>query len=146
MVSEKLRMDAEVSGGDLGAGGMLGTNYLHSDRTSFYLNYALENERTDNGLRTARGAEGSLVSGVKTRLSDSTSIYLEERYQHGRSMTGLTHATGVNLAPTERWNLAANTDIGTLKDLVTGAETNRVAGGLRIGYGIESLQLSTGIE
>jgi flagellar motor protein MotB len=146
MISEKLKVDAEVSGGDLGAGGRLGTSYLHSDRTSFYLNYALENERTDNGLRNARGAEGSLVSGMKTRFSDSTSIFLEERYQHGRNMTGLTHATGVQLTPTERWNLAATTDIGTLKDLTTGAETDRVAGGFRIGYGFESLQLSAGIE
>ncbi len=49
-VTDKLRVDAEVSDGDLGQGGRLGTNYLHSDRTSLYLNYALENERTDNGL------------------------------------------------------------------------------------------------
>jgi hypothetical protein len=146
MVSKKLRIDTEISDGDQGVGGVLGTSYMHSDRTSFYLNYALENERTSNGLSPTRGAEGSLVSGMKTRLSDSTSIYLEERYQHGSTMTGLTHATGINLAPTERWNLAANTDIGTLKDLTTGAETERVAGGFRIGYGIENLQLATGIE
>ena len=49
-------IDAEVSDGDLGEGGRIGTNYLHSDRTSMHLNYALENERTDNGLRSGRGA------------------------------------------------------------------------------------------
>jgi hypothetical protein len=146
LVSDRLRVDAEVSTGDLGEGGKLGTSYLHSDRTSFYLNYALENERTDNGLRSARGREGSLVSGMKTRFSDSTSIYLEERYQHGDSMTGLTHATGVSLTPTERLNLSANTDIGTLKDLLTGAETDRTAGAFRVGYGFEMVQLSSGVE
>ena len=146
LVSDKLRLDAEISDGDLGAGGKLGTSYMHSDRTSVYFNYALENERTDNGMRSSRGGEGSLVTGMKTRFSDSTSIYLEERYRHGSSMTGLTHATGVTLTPTERFNLSANTDIGKLKDLMTGAETDRVAGGFRIGYGVESLQLSSGIE
>ena len=49
-------LDAEVSDGDLGAGGKLGTNYLLSERTNLYLNYALENERTDNGLRSAGAA------------------------------------------------------------------------------------------
>jgi hypothetical protein len=146
LVSDRLRVDAEVSTGDLGEGGKLGTSYLHSDRTSFYLNYALENERTDNGLRSSRGRDGSLVSGMKTRFSDSTSIYLEERYRHGDSMTGLTHATGVSLTPTERLNLSANTDIGTLKDLLTGAETDRTAGAFRVGYGFEMVQLSSGIE
>jgi flagellar motor protein MotB len=146
LVSDKLRVDAEISDGDLGAGGKLGTSYMHSDRTSVYFNYALENERTDNGLRSTRGGEGSLVTGMKTRFSDSTSIYLEERYRHGGSMTGLTHATGVTLTPTERFNIALNSDIGKLEDLLTGAETDRVAGGLRIGYGTENLQFSTGIE
>jgi hypothetical protein len=146
LVSDQLRMDAEISTGDLGDGGKLGTSYLHSERTSFYLSYALENERTDNGLRSTRGAEGTLVTGMKTRFSDSTSIYLEERYRHGEAMTGLTHATGVSLTPTERWNLSANTDIGTLQDMLTGAETDRTAGGFRIGYGVDALQVSTGIE
>jgi flagellar motor protein MotB len=145
-VSERLRVDAEVSDGDLGTGARLGTNYLHSDRTSLYLNYALENERTDNGLRSGRGSEGNLVAGVKSRIADSTSVFLEERYQHGTTMTGLTHATGISFAPTEKWNLGINTDIGTLRDTQTGAETERLAGAVQIGFGFNDLQVSSGIE
>jgi hypothetical protein len=145
-VSERLRVDAEVSDGDLGTGARLGTNYLHSDRTSLYLNYALENERTDNGLRSGRGSEGNLVAGVKSRIADSTSVFLEERYQHGTTMTGLTHATGITFAPTEKWNLGINTDIGTLQDQQTGAETERLAGAIQIGFGFNELQISSGIE
>src|SRR5262249_53636272 len=74
---KRFRVDAEVSDGDLGLGARVGTNYLISERTSVYLNYALENERTDNGQEVQRG---NLVSGAKTRLSDSSSVYLEERY------------------------------------------------------------------
>ncbi len=145
-VTEKLRLDAEVSDGDLGRGARLGSNYLHSDRTSLYLNYALENERTDNGLRSGRGAEGNLVAGVKSRIADSTSVFLEERYQHGTTMTGLTHATGISFAPTEQWNLGINTDIGTLQDQQTGAETERLAGAVQVGFGASALQLSSGVE
>ncbi len=145
-ISERLKIDAEVSNGDLGAGGKIGTNYLHNDRTTLYLNYALENERTDNGLLATRGSEGNTVAGVKTRLSDSTSVYLEERYQNSAFQSGLTHSTGISLAPTERLNLGASTDIGTLRDSVTGAETDRRAAGFRVGYGFTALQLSSGVE
>ena len=42
-------------------------------------------------------AAASLISGVKRRLSDASSVYLEERYQDTDSIAGLTHATGINL-------------------------------------------------
>ena len=145
-LSERLKVDAEVSNGDLGAGGRVGTNYLHSDRTSMYLNYTLDNERMDNGMRSTGGSEGNLVTGVKSRIADSTSVYLEERYQHNDAMTGLTHTTGINFAPSKKWNLGINTDIGNLQDVQTGAETERLAGGIQIGYGVENLQISSSIE
>jgi hypothetical protein len=145
-ISERLKIDAEVSNGDLGAGGKIGTNYLHNDRTTLYMNYALENERTDNGLLATQGREGRTVAGVKTRLSDSTSVYLEERYQNSAFSSGLTHSTGISLAPTQRMNLSASTDIGTLRDAVTGAETDRQAAGFRVGYGFTALQFSSGVE
>ena len=64
-LTERFKIDAEVSNGDLGAGGKVGTNYLHTERTTLYLNYALENERTDNGLLATRGSEGNTVAGVE---------------------------------------------------------------------------------
>ncbi len=139
----RYRIDAEVSDGDLGFGGKVGTKYLISERTSLYLNYALENERTDNGQRVRRG---NLVSGAKTRLSDSSSVYLEERYQDQGSLTGLTHATGIHLVAGERWNLGASTEFGKLRDSLTGAETNRKATGMRLGYGGNTMKLSSAIE
>ncbi len=141
--TKRFKIDAEVSDGDLGPGGKVGTSFLPSERTSLYLNYSLENERTDNGLR---GRRGSLVSGVKRRLSDSSSVYLEERYQDSGSLTGLTHATGVHLVVRERWNLGANAEIGTLLDSRTRAETDRKAAGVRLGYGRDTVQFSSAVE
>jgi flagellar motor protein MotB len=141
--TERLVVEGEASDGDLGAGGRLGTTYLHSERTSVYFNYALENEQMYDGVRTRRG---NLVSGARSRLSDSTSVYLEERYQHSDAAAGLTHAAGISLSPTERWNLGANADIGTLSDRQTAAETKRRAGGVRARYGRESFEVSSGVE
>ena len=61
-------------------------------------------------------------------------------------MTGLTHAAGVNLAPAQGFTVSATTDIGTLRDLQTDAETDRVAGGFRVGFGFDDVQLSSGVE
>ena len=140
--TQRFRLDAEASDGDLGTGARLGTSFLYSDRTSLYLNYSLENERTDNGLRVRRG---NLVSGAKRRLSDSSSVYAEERYQDG-AMTGLTHATGINLVTPERWNFGASGEVGTLRDAETGAETDRKAGTVRMGYGADAIQFSSAVE
>ena len=145
-ISEKVQIDAEISDGDLGGGGRLGSNYKYSDNTSLYLNYTLENERADNGLSTARGSQGNLVAGVKSRFSDSTSVFLEERYQRTDTMMGLTHSTGISFAPGEMWSFGLNTDIGTLQDTYTGAETERVAGGVQIGFSTGDIQLASGIE
>jgi len=144
---EKLTVEMEVSDGDLGTGGRIGTNYIHSERTSAYLNYALENERTDNGMRgLQRGREGNLVVGMKSRLSDATSVFLEERYQHRATTTGLTHATGINFAPSDHVSFGVTTDIGTIVDAQTAAETDRVAGGLQLSVSRDKLQLSSAIE
>jgi len=142
-LTKRFKMDAEVSGGDLGPGARLGTHFLYNDKTRLYLNYSLENERTDSGLRVRRG---TLVSGLKRRLSDSSSVYFEERYQDAGSQTALTHATGINFIARERWNLGANTEFGTLRDSLSGAETDRTAAGVRVGYNLDSIQFSSALE
>jgi hypothetical protein len=83
---------------------------------------------------------------MKTRLTDASSVYLEERYQNGGPMEGLTHASGINFAPKEGWNLGANVEFGTLRDSLTGAETDRRAGGARVGYIMDEFQFSSAVE
>src|SRR6266705_2557638 len=144
-LTKRFRIDGEASDGHLGPGGKVGTSFLYSERTSYYLNYSLENEQTDNGL-LLHGSQGNLVSGAKTRLSDTSSVYVEERYQNGGSLTGLTHTTGINLTAKERWNLVVNAEFGKLRDSQTGAETDRKAAGIRLGYGLDKMQFSSGIE
>lgn len=142
-LNERFKLNGEVSAGDLGSAARLGTEYLYSDRTNLYLNYALENERTDNGLRARKG---NMTTGFRTHYSDSASVYLEERYTHGDVPTGLTHSAGVDIAPNDRWNYGANLDVGTLKDHQTAAETSRTALGLKLGYSFDSLSFASAFE
>jgi flagellar motor protein MotB len=142
-LNERLLLDGEVSYGDLGVAAKLGTRYQQSEGTERYLSYVLGDERAATGLHTRRG---NLISGLRSRLSDSSSVYLEDRYQHSDAMNGLSKAVGIRLAPSERWKLGASWETGTLIDRLTQAETRRNAGGARIGYGFERLQISTGLE
>jgi hypothetical protein len=61
-------------------------------------------------------------------------------------MTGLTHSTGASLSPGDRWSIGLNTDIGTLRDTFTGAETERLAAGVQVGFSTGDIQLVSGIE
>ncbi|MDH3626721.1 MAG: OmpA family protein [Acidobacteriota bacterium] len=142
-LSDRLKIDGELSGGDLGPGIRVGTGLLYTEATRLYLNYSLENERTDNGRRARRG---TLVSGVKNRLSDSSSVYVEQRYRNGGTLTGLTHAAGIRYGATERWTLGANAEVGSLFDARTAAETERHAAGIRVGYGLENVQFASTVE
>ncbi len=142
-LTNRFKLDGEVSDGDLGPGGRLGTSFLATERTNLYLNYLLENDRTDSGVPVR---QGSVVTGVKQRLSDSSSVYLEERYHDAGSQSGLTHAAGVNLVEKERWNIGASAEVGTLVDSQTSAQTDRKAAGVRLGYNRDSLQLTSAVE
>jgi hypothetical protein len=141
-LTKRFRVDGEASDGDLGPGGKVGTTFLFSDLTNLYLNYSLDNEREYNGTPVR---QGNLISGVRGRLSDSSSVYVEQRYQNGASR-GLTRTTGINLVPKERWNFGGSTEIGTLRDSLTGAATDRKAAGIHLGYGRDTMQFSSAIE
>ena len=144
-LTKRFQIDGEASDGNRGLGGKVGTSFLYSERTRLYLNYALENERMDNG-QLFHGSGGNLVSGARTRLSDTSSVYIEERYQDGASLSGLTHATGINITTKDRWNFGSSAEVGKLRDSQTGAETDRKAAGINMGYGFDKMQFSSAIE
>jgi flagellar motor protein MotB len=142
-LTDRFNIVGEVSDGDLGTGGKLGTEYLYSDRTTLYSNYTLENERTDNGLRARKG---NMATGFRTRYSNSGSVYFEERYTNGDVPTGLMHSAGVKLALFDRLNFGANLDLGTLKDPYTAAKLERTALGVSAGYGFDKLKIASALE
>ena len=142
-LSDRFKVDGELSLGGTGTGAKLGTDYLVSDRSNVYLNYALDNERSFNGLRSRRG---NMVSGYRNRYSDSASLYVEEKYSHGDIPTGLTHAFGVELAPDERWNYGGSFEMGQLRDDRSGTEIARKAMALTLGYGVGRSSFASALE
>ena len=141
--TDKMKLDGELSFGQLGTGAKLGTDYLISDRSSVYLNYTLDNESSDTGIPTRRG---SMNTGIRSRYSDTTSVYVEERYTHGDVPTGLTHAMGVDLRPDDRWAYGASLEAGTLTDPTSGADTSRKAMGLKASYSHDQIQYAGALE
>jgi len=141
--TERLTLDGELSFGNLGTGAKAGTDYLVSDRTNVYSAYTFENARSDNGLKARRG---NWNTGMRSRYTDTTSVYGEERYTHGDVPTGLTHAFGVDYVPDERWNFGGNIEAGTLEDKTTGADTERRAVGLNAGYNFGAVTYAAALE
>ncbi|HKX45989.1 MAG TPA: flagellar motor protein MotB, partial [Planctomycetota bacterium] len=142
-VDDRLIVDGEVSYGDGGPAVRVGSEYQASVETRRYLNYALDNERLLDGRHARRG---NLVSGARTRLSDSASMYTEDRYQHDTLSNGLSRAMGMDWSPNERWSFGADWETGSLVDRLTAAETQRNAGGGRVSYRNEPLLVSSGVE
>ena len=142
-VNDRLSLDGEASYGSLGPAVTLGTRFQVSEDTQRYLSYALENERGYDGTHARRG---NLVSGIRTRLSDSSSVYLEDRYEHGDQSQGLARAMGITLSPDEHWSFGANWELGSFRDERTYAETERQSGGARVSYHDEGFDASSAIE
>jgi hypothetical protein len=142
-VSDRLVVDGEASHGGSGPALKLGTRFQESEKVHRYMTYAVENERSIGGVHQRRG---NFVSGSRARLSDSGSVFVEDRYQHSDTQNGLSRAMGVTLALSERWSVSGNWELGTLIDRETHAETDRRAGGATMGYHFDKTQLSVGIE
>jgi uncharacterized repeat protein (TIGR01451 family) len=141
-INDQIAVDGEVSHGDLGPAAKVGTSYQKSERSRLYLNYALNNERSYDGLNARRG---NLVAGTRSRLSDSTSVYVENQYQHA-TISGLTRAMGIDFKPTERWSLGASWENGKTRDRQTHAETKRRGASASAGYVFKSAQISSAVE
>ena len=142
-LSDRFKLDGEMSGGDLGMAYKLGGEYKMSTATDIYSHYLLENERSDNGVKARKG---SMVNGFKHRYSDSTSMYMEEKYTHGDVPSGITHAMGVDLTVNDNLNLGASLDAGKLKDNNTAAEIERKAAAARLAYKFEHFTLTSALE
>jgi hypothetical protein len=142
-ISDRLVIDGEVSHGASGPALELGTSYQETNQTHRYMSYGIENERGIDGRHQRRG---NLISGLRARFSDSGSVYMEDRFQHGGAQNGLIRAMGMTLSTSDRWSVTGSWELGTLIDRQTSAETERRAGGIAAGYRFDKLQLSSNIE
>jgi outer membrane protein OmpA-like peptidoglycan-associated protein len=119
-ITSLLHVGAEASEGSLGFGGKLSTDYHIDDRSNLYLNYSLAADQPD-ALNTGR--EGMLTSGTRYRYNDATSVYGEERMQSGTGDDSLSHAYGIDFAPSKQWTYGLKFENGTVSDPVAGDQS-----------------------
>jgi outer membrane protein OmpA-like peptidoglycan-associated protein len=141
-VSERVRLGAEASGGSGGVGGQLFGNMQMDERSSLYLNYRMESETPDLNYS---GRQATMTAGSRYRLNDKAGLFAESRWANGAGPQGLTHAFGVDLAPTERWTTGIKFETGTLSNPLSG-DLKRDAIGLTAAYAYERLKFSSALE
>lgn len=148
-LNERTSLNGEVSGGNLGLGMKGGVNYDASDRTNLYLNYELDNDRTDNGFADrsglyGNGRNGQFVTGARSRWTDSTSVYAEQRMQHG-DQAGVIQGYGLDFAPDDRWSYGLTTEFGTFNS-GSDYELKRRAAGVKVGYSGDDVRYVSRLE
>ncbi|MDI9857409.1 OmpA family protein [Comamonas sp. 17RB] len=141
-LNDRWALNAEASGGNLGAGGMLGADYRISDRSNAYLNYRLESENPDTNYR---GRYGSWVTGSNYRLNDTTRLFGEVRATDGAGSQSLVQAFGVDLAPNDRWNFGSKVEFGTISDEL-GGDYDRKAVGFSTSYKFDGIKYAGAVE
>ncbi|RME36071.1 MAG: OmpA family protein [Gammaproteobacteria bacterium] len=143
-LNDRVSLKAEASGGNLGPGGRLGIDYLVSDRSNAYLNYELESEKPDG---YSRGSTGTWVTGADYRISDRARVFGENRISitNGSGPESLTHAFGVDLAPTDRWSYGVKVEKGRISDPLSG-DLKRTALALSAGYHHEKTRYAGTLE
>jgi len=142
-LTDRLGFNGELTGGNQGVGALLGLEYQKSDRTSYYANYQIDNERTDIG---SRGKSTTLTLGGKSRYTDSLSVFAEERHQtFDNDVSSLVHSFGLDLAASDEWTWGGRFENGVISDPESG-DTDRTAVSLTSNYGGEKTKYSGTIE
>lgn len=141
-IFDPLQLTGEISGGDGGLGGLVGADWRVNERSQLYMNYTVDTERTDN---LYRGRQSQFTSGGKTRYSDSLSVYVEERLQHGAGVSGLIHSFGLDLAALDAWNFGFKAENGDLSDADI-EDLERTALSFSAGYAKEKTRYAGNLE
>lgn len=148
-LTERASLNGEISGGNLGVGALAGVNYEASERTNLYMNYQLDNDRSDDGFASRSGLMGDgrvgqLVTGARSRWTDTVSVYGEQRLQHGEQ-AGLIQGYGLDFAPNERWSYGLTTEFGTINS-ESEYELKRRTLGAKVGYSNGAVRYASRLE
>ncbi|MFC5373724.1 hypothetical protein ACFPIF_14235 [Brevundimonas faecalis] len=141
-VHDRLKFKGEVSDGDMGLGADVRVDFPMTDRGSLYLGYALAGENPD---AMTGGRLGRLTGGARQQLGQKTTLFAEQRYDHGDGPTGWTQAYGVDFSPIEAWTFGARYETGSLSDAL-GQAIDRMAIGATADYGGERLRWASALE
>ncbi|HZV61574.1 MAG TPA: OmpA family protein [Methylophilaceae bacterium] len=141
-VTDRIKLVAEGSHGNLGPGVKLGADYRLSDRSNAYTNYLIETERSDS---LYRGRHGTFVNGSSYRVSDEMRVFGETRRTDGSGPQSLIHAFGLDFAATDYWTIGGKGEVGELSDPLAG-DLKRRAVSVSLAYKRDETKYSGNVE
>jgi hypothetical protein len=148
-LTERLSLESEVSGGDGGLGADVQLNHRMGDGAESYVGYSLFADRTDTGLDPqnlfTRSNRGTLTLGARQRMSDSLSVYGENRIGIGGIAPSLTRSFGLRFDPTKQLSITGSFENGRIDDATTGL-FRRTATSLAVGYTAENVRIGSALE
>lgn len=117
-LNDKLSAGGEISSGAAGLGSQFSIRYAKDEFSETYLTYDLPT-RANVGERAGglSNAQGGLTIGGRRRLTDSISIFGEDRRRFGSNENGFagrTQAFGVEYNPNEAWTFGFTGEFGTV--------------------------------
>lgn len=149
-LGRKFKLSGEITDGDLDLGGKIETEYIQNENTNFYVNYLLENNRTDGGFAPRQmGRNGSLTSGVKSKFLEESTVFYEnrmvDRFGSNRSQS-LTHAVGLNWDLNTHWTYNITGEFGKVEAQDLSSRIDRTSASLSVGYVDKNTKWSSALE
>jgi hypothetical protein len=142
-LTDKVGVTGELSYGTHGVGGLAGLTYDPNADDHYYIGYRLDPDRAFDLNRTydlSGRDKGAIVGGVKRRIDDVASAYMENSYDMFGLRRSLTQTYGVVYTPDPVWTVNAGFESGRIHDNtlnsagLENSDFDRYAPSLAVGY------------
>ncbi len=120
-LTEKLRLETEVTYGHRGEGGTVGLDYARNERHSLYGSFT---HSTDTTMLPGGGE--AVTFGNRFRVSNQSTLFSENQFVAEDQGSGFTHSYGIDYSPRPGWSLGMSLQKGEL-DAVSGLVDRRAA-------------------
>ncbi|MGL4309519.1 MAG: hypothetical protein ACRCSU_03445, partial [Paracoccaceae bacterium] len=123
--TERLRAEAEISGGSLGAAGEATLTYDNGAGNELHFGYRMDPLRSYETSSFSGSDGGTWVLGGTSRVSDNLSYRGENTYDLAGDAKALTTAYGIRYTPTDVWAHEAALEFGTTDNRLGGSHDRK---------------------
>lgn len=143
-LTDKIGLEGEVSYGTNGVGALAAITYDPNADSQYYIGYKLDPDRAfdlDNTRDLFGTDKGTVVLGMRRKMSDLLSAYSESNYDMFGDRHSLTQTYGVVYTPDTMWTVDGGLEIGRVRDDTVNPDTDlqyedfdRYAPSIAVGY------------
>ncbi len=134
-LNKNLALEGQVSDGNLGVGAQALITYDDQSGKSTYFGYSLDPNPTSFNPGFNNTGDGRFVAGSQQKISDNTSVYVENGYDVFDTQRTMTGTYGVDYTHTEFTQYSAVFEVGLIDDPVGGDFRRRA---LSLGYAYDN--------